>query len=509
MTDYTPLPGPKPDPILGSRKSFNSFDDDAIGFLSMLHKTHGEVTSFVETKDTGKLPLFVCGFGPRVNEIVLGDENRFQDASRALNPTLVKEPIFAQVLGLSSPTRTRDFLQDAFDETQLDAFLVDWVRITNEMLESWHPFRTSQEPIDVAGEARKLSEKIATKTIFGVDDKDDRNIGALLSDAQKRLGGSKMSGVSNQFPFTSFGKTKKLVQVAIDASKKIVAERRAQLEREASQPADTQTRSEIVRQTHLLRRTQPQPQVFFEKRLPVAPDGVSALILARADGSQLNDDDIVSLVVGLYKQMREASASALTWTLFLLSQHPNVLNSLGEEVTSPLRGATPTIEQLGQLRLLDNIVKESLRLFPPKPYGARQAMDDFDIGDFHLPKGAIVYFSPFETHRIAAIYDKPLKFLPHRFNHYTPATYEYLPLCGEVSASASLRFVSKFVKLVLAMLLQRYRMATVRGANVSRISSGTLLPLNGLPMFIVSERAVFPLNLARGNVHEMVELPKK
>lgn len=509
MTDYTPLPGPKPDSILGSRKSFNSFDDDAVGFLSMLHKTHGEVTSFIETKDTSKLPLFVCGFGPRVNEIVLGDENRFQDASRALNPTLAKEPIFAQVLGLASLTRTRDFLENAFHETQLDAFLVDWARMTNEMLESWHPFRTSQQPIDVAAEARKLSEKIATKTIFGVDDKDDQNIGSLLSDAQKRLGESKMSGVSNQFPFMSFGKTRKLVQGAIDASKKIVAERRAQLEREASQPADTQTRGEIIRQTHMLRRTQPQPQVFFEKRLPVAPDGVSALIQARADDSQLNDDDIISIAVGLYKEMREASASALTWTLFLLSQHPNVLNNLGEEVTSQLRGAATITEQLGQLRLLDNIVKESLRLFPPKPHDARQAMEDFDIGDFHLPKGAIVYFSAYETHRIAAIYDKPKKFLPHRFDHYTPATYEYLPLCGEVSASASLRIVSKIVKLVLVMLLQRYRMTTVRGANVSRISSGTLSPLNGLPMFIVSERAAFPLNLVRGNVHEMVELPKK
>jgi cytochrome P450 len=83
------------------------------------------------------------------------------------------------------------------------------------------------------------------------------------------------------------------------------------------------------------------------------------------DGTRLTDNDLIGQTTALFIAGHETTASALTWTLFLLDQHPQVLRDLLDELDGTLHGAPPTLEQLNALPLLDRVINESLRLLPP------------------------------------------------------------------------------------------------------------------------------------------------
>ncbi|MFV5170635.1 cytochrome P450 [Bacillus cereus] len=111
------------------------------------------------------------------------------------------------------------------------------------------------------------------------------------------------------------------------------------------------------------------------------------------DGTQLNDEELVGHTFTLYVAGHETTANALTWAIFLLSQHPDILYRLLEE----LDGCDPTIEKLGSLSLLDGVIKETLRLLPPAGIGVRITSDSCKLGDFTIPKDTNVFLNQMIT----------------------------------------------------------------------------------------------------------------
>ena len=83
----------------------------------------------------------------------------------------------------------------------------------------------------------------------------------------------------------------------------------------------------------------------------------------------------------------ETSANALTWTLFLLSQHPKIMADLLDELDAVLQGAAPTLEQLKSLPLLERVVKESMRVLAPVPWNGRVTAKPTELGGYSLPNG--------------------------------------------------------------------------------------------------------------------------
>jgi cytochrome P450 len=235
-----------------------------------------------------------------------------------------------------------------------------------------------------------------------------------------------------------------------------------------------------------------------------ATDVLAALIQAHdEDGTKLSDDELVGHAFTLFAAGHETTSNALTWTLFLLSQHPRVFADLLDELEGTLHGNAPTIEQLGHLPLLDGVVKESLRLLPPASIGIRVTSASCELGGFTLPKGASIIYSEFVTHRLPELYKEPDRFKPERWATLDRSPYEYLPFSAGRHMCIGAGFATQEMKVVLAMLLQRYRLSVIPNARIS--ANISMRPAHGMPMRVFSQDRQFQRVPIRGTITELID----
>jgi cytochrome P450 len=243
-------------------------------------------------------------------------------------------------------------------------------------------------------------------------------------------------------------------------------------------------------------------------------DALSILLDAQAsqgsssdpDPRSLTDTELMGHLTTFFTAGHETSAAALTWTLFLLSQHPQVMHDLMDELDGALRGGPPTLEQMGSLPLLDGVINESLRLFPPGTWMLRTSTAPFVIGPYQLPAGTHLVYSPAATHRLPDLYPQPNRFLPARWATIKPSTYEYLPFGGGPRRCIGATFALMELKVALPMILQRYRLEVPDGTRVDR--GGTILsfPKQPLPIRLHTQDRNFAPAFVRGNIHDLLDL---
>jgi len=236
-------------------------------------------------------------------------------------------------------------------------------------------------------------------------------------------------------------------------------------------------------------------------------DVLDALITARdADGQGLNDDELASHAAVLLLAGHETSATALTWTLFLLSQHPRVARDLHDELAGELRGDPPRVDQLDRLPLLDRVVKESLRILPPVPLNHRIAARDAELGGHRLPAGTEVFISLYNLHRHPGRFPAPKRFRPDRWVGLEPAPHEYAPFGGGSRTCIGAGFARLEIKIVLATLLQRVFPEVAAGARIDPVVRVTLGPRRGLPARLHDPGAGIPrvTERAAGRIRTLV-----
>ncbi len=236
-------------------------------------------------------------------------------------------------------------------------------------------------------------------------------------------------------------------------------------------------------------------------------DDALALLIRGSDGSGgLSDEDLIGQVNILFIAGHETTSNALTWTLFLLAEHPALMADLLDELHGVLHGDAPTVEQLGRLPLLERVIKESLRLFPPVVYVYRVATEPFELGPYALPQRSTVALSFYVTHHLPEVYPQPEKFLPDRWRTAKPTPYMYLPFGAGPRTCIGASFSMMSLRITLAMILQRYRFEVVPRARIDRKVVITLSPRHGMPMMIHRQDRRFQKTTVCGNVHEMVDL---
>ena len=120
----------------------------------------------------------------------------------------------------------------------------------------------------------------------------------------------------------------------------------------------------------------------------------------RMSDTQLRDEVLTLLIAG-----HETTASALAWTVMLLSLHPGVRRDMESELARELGGRHPTHEDLPRLELTRRVVDESMRLYPPAWALSRIATEEDLVGGFRIPKGAHMLIAPWVTHRHRAFGD--------------------------------------------------------------------------------------------------------
>jgi cytochrome P450 len=237
-------------------------------------------------------------------------------------------------------------------------------------------------------------------------------------------------------------------------------------------------------------------------------DVLSILIQARDDENRgMTDTELVGQATILFGASFETTASTLTWTIFLLAQHPMIMGQLMDELDGMLGGNAPSHEQLAQLPLLERVIKESMRILPPVPFTIRAADEDaIPMGPLTLGHGTRVICSHFLTHHLAEIYPQPEAFRPDRWLKIEPTQYEYLPFSAGPRACVGAMFAFQVLKISLAIMLQKFRFTVVSGARIDRVVRITMSPRYGMPMRLTENDRCYQSHEVRGQIHEMVNL---
>lgn len=232
----------------------------------------------------------------------------------------------------------------------------------------------------------------------------------------------------------------------------------------------------------------------IEARRTEAPkeDLLSMLMDARdpETGEGMSDAQLRDEVMTMFLAGHETTANALSWTLALLSLHPDVQRRLEREVDEVLEGRPPTLADLPSLVFTGQVLKESMRLYPPVWMMARRVEEDDELGGYRVPKGSFVFVSPYVTHRHPAFWDNPEGFDPDRFAPARVAEekergrprYAYFPFSGGPRQCIGNHMAEMEAQLLLATLVSRLRAKLVPGHRLRLDPGVTLRPEGGVPM---------------------------
>lgn len=197
-------------------------------------------------------------------------------------------------------------------------------------------------------------------------------------------------------------------------------------------------------------------------------DLLSALLAARdEDGQPMDDTQLRDECMTLVLAGHETTANALMWTLSLLWRHPEDRARVEREVDGALAGRAPTLDDLPRLPYTLQVLKESLRLYPPAYVMGRMALRDLDLGEIKPRKGQFVIISPYAMHRNPAVFADPERFDPERFAPEAEKRLPrgaYLPFGGGPRICVGNHFALMEAHLILAVIAQRARLDLVAGA---------------------------------------------
>ncbi len=180
----------------------------------------------------------------------------------------------------------------------------------------------------------------------------------------------------------------------------------------------------------------------------------------------------------------ETTATTLAWDFVLLSQHPHVMTALANEVAEAGPIEILSSRRLGELKLLDAVLKETLRILTPVPMLGFKTLHDCEVAGFDLPEAATVMISPHLTHRLPELYDQPDRFLPERWFNIRPTTYEYLPFSGGPRRCPGYLFAMTNMRMALAVLLSRFNVGLVDGARYNRSYAAVNVPHGTVPALL-------------------------
>jgi len=460
------MPGPRPDPIFGWRGALVPFGADPIGYIRRAQARYGDLVAL-----SRGAPVMIFAFGADHNRRLLSDAALFETDLRTgirVRDDSAMARIGNGLLAMNGDKhrQQRRLMLPSFHRQQVSGYRDAMVDQIERALAGWAPGQRR----DIAADMQALTLGVALKTLFSLDATPEAHaLGELFRESLEISFSPVDMAVQLDIPGTAYHRLVRLAERIEAKVRALVAQRRA---------AGDGSR-----------------------------DVLATLIAARDEGGQaLSDDELIGQTYTLFAAGHETSSNALAWALLLLEQHPAVLADLHDELHGLLRGAAPSVEQLGALPLLDRVVKEVLRLMPPASVLVRRSTAPFALGCYELPADTTVFLSPFITHRSPELYAGPQAFRPERWERIDPTPYEYLPFGAGPRMCIGTTFALMEIKLALAIILQRFRLALAPGQRVDPELRLTLRPRGGLPMAVYAQDRQFRRAPIAGTLGEVIDL---
>ncbi len=378
------------------------------------------------------------------------------------NQSYVKGPIIARVevmigKGLFTSEgdawrRQRRLAQPAFHRERIHGFAGTMVRRTVERLDGWESHVRRGEPIDVAAEMNALALTIVGETLFGRDlAGDTREAGRALRVALEGAAHRALSYVLRpMFVPTARNDGLRAALRTLDALVYDIIDGRRRSGR---------TGDDLLGMLMSVR------------------DEDTGEAMSRG---QLRNEVMTFLLAG-----HETTAAALAWTWDLLARHPEIAERARDEVVGVLGDRPPTIDDLPRMPLARMVVEEAMRLYPPVWGIGRQTIAADRIDGWDVPAGALVNLSQWVTHRHPDFWDDPERFDPERFrpgHERTRPRFAYFPFGGGPRLCIGEAFALLEAHLIVATIVQRYRLTLVDPRPTDIEVTLTLRPRGGLKM---------------------------
>ena len=445
-TNDTLPPGPPRLPYIGNLLSLRL---DPLGYLQRLQRTYGDMATIY----FGKNPA-VLMFRPEYIRYVLVEHPRdFSNRGVLRNDN---EDGFGSegllTIDGEQHRQQRRAVQPAFHKKQVEGYASIIHQYTQELLKTWHP----GERLDMSRAMQELTLRIISKCLFSID---LSNQLGPLSDAFDGVIGSSTSMAEDLLnihidnPITGYGK----------------------------RMAATRQLNMLVYTLIAQRRNDDRDYHDVLSMLMSAQSGEEPGV--RLTEKQIHDHIVTFLAAG-----HETTAIALVWTMYLLSQNPQVRIKLQDEIRSALAGREPTIEDLAKIPYLDWVLDESMRLYPPAWLQMRLVSKETEIDGVKLPVGTLLVLSQWVMHRLPEIWQDAEVFKPERWD---PANQQdippgaYFPFGGGPRTCIGMPLAQLEAKFILASILQRYTPQPIPGYTPGFQPAITLRPKRHLEVTLM------------------------
>ena len=434
-------PGPRGHLLTGNSREFYK---DQLGFLTESARNFGDVVRLRFLH----VPVWILN-NPEHIEQVFNSRN-------FIKPRSLRLPLQRRIFGnglLSSDgevwLRERRLTQPAFHRDHLARYAEVMIASTEEMLAGWK----AEESRDVYDDMRGLALEIAAGCLFNADMSRDgaivREVSNTVTDVFASQGGPRWI-LDNLLPTPNNLRFRKAIK---------------QLDR-------------IIY------------DLISRHREDKGSDDLIAMLLSAEDedGTRMSRQQLRDELATLFFASHEAAALVLTWTCYLLARYPDKQDTLVAELRSSLQDRkAPKVADLTALAYTRMVIKEAMRLYPPNRSVGREALNDCEIGDYHVPAGTHLLMSQWVVHRDSRYFDSPEEFLPERwtpeFMRQLPK-YAYFPFGGGPRVCIGQDFAMMEAMLVVATMLQRFKLVLVEGQVVEPQPVVLLRPKNGIKVRI-------------------------
>ena len=456
-------PGPRGLPLVGSVRDLRR---DPLAFLQMLSREYGDVASF----RIGSRSVYQFTHPDHVRDILVTHNRCFHKTGLVLQA----RPFLGNGLLTSEGefhTRQRRMIQPALNPQHVSRYTGIITEYADRMCQSWR----SGQQVDVFEQMLEVTLKIIARALFDVD-----------LDAEAR-------------------EIEEAITIAIRYFDKLLSPKKSILSRLPLPRNRRYWRAQRFLEARIQR-------MISQRRAGTCAgtDVLSRLVQARdveGDGGGMDDRQIRDEVLTLLAAGHETIATALTWTWFLLSDHPEVEAALHLELDAVLGSRLPTAEDVPELKYTRMVLAESMRLYPPLWALSRRAVAECEIGGYHIPPGTIVGVSQYVTHRDPRFFDRPDEFRPERWDESTGEKrprHAYFPFGGGPRLCIGEPMAWMKGVLLIATIAQRWRIRAADGDKESPEPLITLRPRGGLPGVLESRPAA---GAGARNYEELVRTP--
>lgn len=417
----------------------------------------GYVECLATQGDFLRIPL---GFGSAyfVNDAHLVQEVLLKQVKRFQKPFTVKytaKEFFGENLFTSDGPLwqvLRSTIQPGFHQQRMQGYADIMVNYTKDLVDQWQ----TEQTVDVPAAMMDLTLGITTKAFFGQDLRDRAAGQAIIRFTELFVQRISSFPIPAWLPLRSNFAIKQQIALGDRYLSPLIAERR-----ESGQDQG---------------------------------DVLSMLIQAQAADTTglLTDHQIRNEVSNLFAAGYEVTAHTLAFTLYLISQFPEVEARLLAEIERVLGRRSIAVSDLEQMPYLEQVLKESMRLLPVTTVLSRQAVEPVVLNGFTLPKNSLVLVAPWTLHRRADYFPEPLRFDPERFSpdrRDAIPKYAYLPFSGGPRSCIGSAFAMMQMRITLATILQRYRLTPVEGYQFEPYFSFNTRPKHGLVMTLQPRHA--------------------